>query len=61
MSEEEAFEYASDLVLTPAEKDPLQQKGQPISKQEREAIYRRLDARQNAHLRVVPARSQQRT
>ena len=44
MSDEEAFEAASDLVLAPAEKDPLAQKGQPISKEEREAIYRKLEA-----------------
>jgi len=46
VSDEEAFEVASDLVLTPADgKDPLAKPGQPISRQEREQIYQKLEAK----------------
>jgi hypothetical protein len=45
VSGEEAIEIASDLVLNPAEKDPLAKPGRPISKNKREQIYRKLEAK----------------
>ena len=52
MSDEEAFEIATDLVLTPAEHDPLAKKGPPITKEEREAIYRPLETKAIAQARL---------
>jgi len=59
---EEALEIASDLVLTPSDgKDPLAKPGQPISKQEREQIYQKLEAKGIAQDRLERMRRKRKT
>jgi len=62
MKGEEALETASDLVLTPSDgKDPLAKPGQPISKQEREQIYQKLEAKAIAQDRARRAKAKRRS